>query len=127
MSSKTSEFPKGTSWDLFKWGFIVLLIVASLWANYHFSQVEWALRLAAWIVLSCAILAVASQTSFGRKSWLFIKQARGELRKVVWPTRQETVQTAFIVIGMVVLTSLILWGIDSILLWIVELLTGQRG
>lgn len=127
MNYKISAEPQKASWDSLKWGVIVLLIAAGLWANYHFSQVEWSLRLAGWIVLACITVALVLQTGAGSKAWLFVKQARGELRKVAWPTRQETIQTTMIIVGMVVLTSLILWGIDSILLWIVELLTGPRG
>ena len=127
MNYKLSIEPQKTSWDSLKWGVVVLLIAAGLWANYHFSQVEWSLRLAGWIVLSCILAFIMLQTAAGSKAWLFVKQARGELRKVAWPTRQETIQTTIIIVCMVIVTSLILWGIDSILLWIVELLTGQRG
>lgn len=127
MNYKLNTEPQKANWDSLKWGFIFLLIVAGLWANYHFSQVEWALRLAGWIILACLSAAIVLQTAVGRHTWLFVKQARGELRKVAWPARQETIQTTMIIVGMVVLTSLILWGIDSILLWIVQMLTGQRG
>lgn len=127
MNYKLSVEPQKTSWDSLKWGVVVLLIAAGLWANYHFSHIEWSLRLAGWIVLACVIAFILLQTAAGSKAWLFVKQARGELRKVAWPTRQETIQTTMIIVAMVVITSLILWGIDSILLWIVEMLTGQRG
>ena len=102
-------------------------MIAGLWANYHYSEIDWALRLAGWIVLGCFIFAIASQTALGRQIWTFAKDARGELRKVFWPTRQETVQTTLIVVGMVILMALVLWGIDSVLLWLVGWLTGQRG
>ena len=50
-----------------------------------------------------------------------------ELRKVVWPTRQETIQTTLIVVAMVVVAALILWGLDKVFFWLVAWLTGQRG
>ena len=58
---------------------------------------------------------------------LFAKESKIELRKVVWPTSQETIQQTIIVVAVVVLTALFLWGIDSILLWGVRFFTGQRG
>ena len=51
----------------------------------------------------------------------------GELRKVVWPSRQETVQTSLMVFLLVIILGLILWGLDAFLLWAVRWLTGQGG
>ena len=73
------------------------------------------------------MLLVISQTSKGLQLWSFIKGARIELRKVVWPTRQETIQTTLVVVAMVVVAALILWGIDTLFFWLVGWLTGQRG
>ncbi len=113
-----------SNWDALKWALVVILIAAGIWANYHFSQIDWALRLAGWIVLACIVVAIALQTAAGRRAWVFAKEARGELRKVVWPTRRETIQTTMVVVGMVVLMALILWAIDSFLLWLVSLVSG---
>lgn len=127
MINKQTEIKPTSSFDRVKWVFIVVLIAAGIWANYNYGQVAWALRLAGWIILACLLLAVASQTRAGRAVWRFAKEARLELHKVVWPTRPETVQTTMIVIAMVVLMSLILWGLDTVLLWVVSLLTGHKG
>ena len=54
----------------------------------------------------------------------FIRQVQTEGRKVVWPTRQETVQTTMIVVAFVLLVALILWGLDSFLGWLVSLVIG---
>ena len=56
--------------------------------------------------------------------WSFIQEARIEVRKVVWPTRAETIQSTLAVLGMVVVMGLILWAIDSGLLRLVLWLTG---
>jgi preprotein translocase subunit SecE len=116
-----------SSFDVVKWLFATGLVIAGLWANYHYSQVDWALRAAGWIVLFCVAALIAFQTAQGKRLWLFIKESRSELRKVVWPTRQETMQTTLLIVVMVVVMALILWGIDSVLMWIVGWLTGQRG
>lgn len=113
--------------DTFKWLFIFACLLAGIYANHHFVEVDWALRSAVGIVLLCALLGVAYQTAAGQRSWTFIKSARTELHKVVWPTRQETVQTTLVVMVMVAIAALILWGVDALFLWAVSWLTGQRG
>lgn len=85
------------------------------------------LRTIAWIALVLVALAVAYFTTQGQQAWHFAKEARNELRKVVWPTRPETVQTTLIVIALVILLSLIIWGLDTVLLWAIAFLTGHRG
>ncbi|MFT3741875.1 MAG: preprotein translocase subunit SecE [Gammaproteobacteria bacterium] len=123
----TSSTLKSSSWDGVKWGVVLLLIIAGLWANYYYSQIDWPLRLVGWILLACLAVLISSRTAFGRKTWRFFKDARGELRKVVWPTRQETFQTTALIIVLVIIMALLLWGVDSLLLWIIGLLMGQRG
>jgi preprotein translocase subunit SecE len=126
MNKKPDRPKSGFSWDSIKWILIIALFIIALWANYHYSEIDWPLRLAGWIILACVALGIASQTAIGRKAWNFSKDARNELRKVVWPTRQETIQTTMIIVAMVVVMALILWGIDSTLLSIVGWLTGQK-
>ena len=54
-----------------------------------------------------------------------MRESKAEVRKVVWPTRQETVQTTLLVIAMVVLVGIMLWLMDMFLRWAVMILTGQ--
>lgn len=109
------------------WVVIIVLIVAGVLANYHFSETVWALRLVGWLVLACLVLGIASQTVEGKKFWLFAKDARIELRKVVWPTKDETVKTTMVIAALVIVMAVIMWGLDSFLLWAIGWLTGQRG
>jgi len=57
------------------------------------------------------------QTEKGAWAWNLAKEARVEVRKVVWPTTQETTQTTLIVVAVVIVVALILWGLDSSLSW----------
>lgn len=111
--------------DYLWWAIIALLLAAGIGANFYFSTQPVAIRLIGWLVLACILVLLAGQTRFGQKAWGFLQGARTELRKVTWPTRQETVQTTIIVVVMVTVVSLILWGLDSILLWAVATLTGR--
>lgn len=116
-----------SSQDLMKWIVVFLLLIVGIVANTYFSSVAWAIRAACGLVLIAAIFLIASRTNNGQVFWRFVQASRAELRKVAWPTRQETIQTTLVVVGMVVLAALVLWGIDTFFFWLVGWLTGQRG
>lgn len=128
MSSKTfSEKDNVTTPKLngLKWLVIFILLAAGIAANYYFSKTPAAILAIGWIILACIVAGIAALTRQGQTAIDFAKEARIELRKVVWPTRQETVHTTMIVIAIVMVVSLILWGVDSILMWAIGLITGQ--
>ena len=112
------------SFDKLKWLAIVILLAAGIAANTYYSDVNLSLRLIGWIVLVSAALGMASLTGLGQRGLGFSKEARAELRRVVWPTRQETVRTTAMVVVLILLVGAILWGVDSILLWAVSFVTG---
>lgn len=122
---------KKTRFEGLKWLLILVLLVGTIVADFFYSRVVWSIRTTIGITVIVILLAIASQTQKGQqkgqKAWGFIKGARTELRKVVWPTRPETVQTTVVVVVMVMITALILWGIDSFFMWAVAWITGQRG
>lgn len=97
-----------------RWLGVLVLLVAGLFANQYYAAVAWGIRAAVGIVVFLAALGLAATTSQGIKARVFIRSAKIELRKVVWPTRQETVQMTVIVIIMVLIASLILWGLDGL-------------
>lgn len=113
--------------DSLKWVAIFVIFIGSIVANYYFDDVAWALRAAVGIFVIAAMVGIALLTVKGQLAWEFIKGARIELRKVIWPTRQETLQTTLIVVAFVVVTALILWGLDTLFLWLIGLILGQRG
>ena len=92
-------------------------------ANYYFMESAWSLRFALWIILVCVLVGLAAFTTQGKRLWLFAKDARMELRKVIWPTRDETVKTTAVIAALVFVASIILWILDSLLLWIVSWFT----
>ena len=67
---------------------------------------------------------IALTSSQGKAVLQLLKEANIERRKVVWPTRQETTQTTMIVVAVVVFMALVLWGVDSLLSWLISLLLG---
>lgn len=113
--------------DLIKLAGAFLLLILGVGANLYFAKINPALRFSAWLVLSIVVLGIVYCTAYGRAFWVFLQQSWIELQRVVWPTREETVKVTMAVVAIVALVSLVLWGIDSILLLIMGLLTGQRG
>lgn len=127
MVLKTIGPQSNKNYDGIKWFVAIFLLISGLAANYVYNEQPLPLRLLAGLVLLVVILALISQTNHGRQAIIFARESRMELRKVFWPTYQETVQTTFFIAIMVVVLALILWGIDSILMWLIGWLTGQRG
>jgi preprotein translocase subunit SecE len=127
MVLKAIESQQNTKLDWMKWLVVAFLLIAGVVANYHFSSQPWPLRLLGWLFLLGIAAAVVLQTYQGKRALNFARESRMELRKVVWPTYQETVQTTLFVAAMVIVLALILWGIDSVLMWLIGWLTGQRG
>ena len=103
------------------------LLAAAIVAFYYFS-VRWALplRLAVLFAGLGGSLALVYNTALGKLTWAYLVGARAELRKVVWPTRQESVQTTLLISLVVLIVALIMWGLDSALLFGVQQLT-HRG
>jgi preprotein translocase subunit SecE len=104
-----------------------LLLVAGIYGFYHFAAYSTLLRVIGLLAVSGIAAAVALQTDVGRRLWQFSGDARNEVRKVVWPTRQETMQTTLVVIVMVLVLGIILWLFDMMLMAILRFLTGQGG
>ena len=113
--------------DWLKWLVALALLLAVLIGNHYYSDVSAPIRVVAWLAgLVFSALAV-STTQKGKWVVGFFRESRAELRKVVWPTREETMQTTLIVAAMVAILALILWGMDGVLVWLIGWLTGQRG
>lgn len=102
---------------------VALIIVAAVGNTYFATQLSLVVRVLALVALGAGAVAAASLTNQGQKTIHFIKESRTELRKIIWPTRPEATQTTLIVIAMCVVVSLVLWGIDSIIVRLVTFLT----
>ncbi len=119
---------RASGWlDFFLWFLVSVLFMGGIGVTYYYSSLAAPLKLSGWIVLLLLAGGLALKTVKGQMVLDFGKKARVELRKVVWPTRQETMQVTAIVGVIVVVMSLVLWLIDSGLVWLASLATGQRG
>ena len=118
---------EGSGMDTAKLAVAVVMIIAGIYAFYHFEAHSTLLRVIGLLAVVGAAAAVIYQTAIGRRLWQFSLDSRTEVRKVVWPSRQETIQTTLIVFAMVLVIGIILWLFDMLLMTIVKALTGQGG
>ncbi|TVP87655.1 MAG: preprotein translocase subunit SecE [Pseudomonadaceae bacterium] len=110
--------------DTIKWVLVTALVVVGVVGNYLYSSEPVLYRAIVLIVLGAIAGLIALQTAKGKTFWALLKEARIEIRKVVWPTRPETIQTTLIVLAVVLVMALLLWGLDTLLGWIISFFIG---
>lgn len=123
MNTKTAVEP--SPWDTAKLAAAVLVLLGSVVAFYYFADASKLIRVVGMIAAVGVALAIALQTEKGRQVSGFVRDAQIEVRKVVWPTRQETTQITLIVIVVVIIFAILLWVLDLILGGLVQALIGN--
>jgi preprotein translocase subunit SecE len=111
--------------DTFKLLIAVALLIGGIAGFYFYAEESLLYRVLGLLVLVGVAVGVIYTTQMGRSIVGFGREARAEVRKVVWPTGQETVQTTIMVVVAVILLGIFLWLVDMLLLKAVQLLTGQ--
>ena len=101
--------------DWLKWLVVAALLGGGVYGNWYFQEESLLLRIGALLALAVVAALVAVQTERGRNTWTLIKEARVELRRVVWPSNNETTQTTLVVLVLVFVVALMLWGLDWLL------------
>jgi len=120
----TSVENKAGSLDWLKWLVVIALLAGGVFANWYYQDEMLLMRVAGLLATAAVAILLALQTEKGRAIWALLKESRAEVRRVVWPTNQETTQTTLVVIAIVFVFALILWGLDSLLGWIVSSIIG---
>ncbi|MGI9290673.1 MAG: preprotein translocase subunit SecE [Gammaproteobacteria bacterium] len=110
--------------DTVKLALAAAILIGGIYAFYEFEEQSLLVSVISVLVSVGVATAVFMLTERGRTLWKFIQGSRVEIRKVVWPTRQETMQTALTVMVFALILGLFFWGLDFFLLWITRLLTG---
>ncbi|MEW5770676.1 MAG: preprotein translocase subunit SecE [Pseudomonadota bacterium] len=111
--------------DNFKLLAAALLVAAGIVGFYVLSDMPTVVRVVSVLAGLGAAAAVAWFTEPGRQFYVFSQESVIEARKVVWPTRKETMQMTGVVAAFVVVMALFLWAVDGTLLWLVKLLMSR--
>lgn len=114
----------GSRLDVAKWLVVIALLVAASLGNQYAAQASIWLRIGG-ITLACVLaLGLAWTTAQGRSLVDMSRKSWAEAQRIVWPSKDETWQTTLIVLGVVLLSSLLLWGIDTLFGWGISAIIG---
>ena len=119
-----NEQQQSSPLNIILWLVVVALVFATVYGNNYFSAESLLYRILGILALSVLTAIIAFQTTQGKAFWQLLKGSRAEIRKVVWPNRQETIQTTLIVSVVIIIAGLLLWGLDTFLGWLASLVIG---
>mgnify|MGYP000252369702 CR=1 FL=1 len=122
MVTKTEQQTSGL--DTVKLVLSLLVVVAGIVGFYYFEEESQLLRVLGILAVVVVAFLIAATTMIGKRSLGFARDSRVEVRKVVWPSRQETTQTTIAVLVMVIIVAIMLWLFDMFLGWSVRSLLG---
>jgi preprotein translocase subunit SecE len=122
--SNGSETTGQSALDWLKWLVVMAVLGGGVFGNWYYQDQSLLIRVGGLIALAIFALFVAIQTEKGNAAWVLMKEARSEIRRVVWPNWDEVFQTTMIVLVLVLVFALILWLLDSGLSWLVSSIIG---
>ncbi len=125
MNTGTTESSESGIIDIIKLLASATILVSGLFAYYYYIEMSLPLRVLCVLGAVVVGIGVAMTSIQGKRLFTFIQGSRIEIRKVVWPTKQETTQTAIAVFIFTLLLALFFWGLDSLLLWLTRTLVGS--
>jgi len=123
MVAKTEEVVTNR-FDTFKLLLAITVLILGIVGFYYYEAESQLYRVLGVVFATGVAVAISATTTLGQNLIGFARESRMEVRKVVWPTRQETVQTTFMVIVAVIVIGIFLWLIDMLLGQAIQLLTG---
>ena len=127
MDTSSAQTEKSSFIDTVKLLLSAAALFSGLFSYYYYLQVSLPLRVL--MVLGGLLVGTAiAMTSFqGKQLFSFIQSSRIEIRKVIWPTNQETSQTTIAVFVFTLVMGIFFWGLDSFLLWLTRTMVGSAG
>ena len=125
MNTNVQQEGSSSALDVVLWILVVVIIAAGVYGNRFFAN-EYSVFERTLALLPMAAIAgfLGIKRQKGAAFRRLVKESRAEIRRVVWPTRQETTQTTFMVVLVVIVMALILWGLDALLNSLVSMVIG---
>ena len=127
MDNSSGQTEKSSFIDTIKLLLSAAVLFSGLFSYYYYLQVSLPLRVLMVLGGLLAGTAIAMTSFQGKQLFSFIQSSRIEIRKVVWPTNQETSQTTMAVFVFTLVMGIFFWGLDSFLLWLTRTLVGSAG
>jgi len=113
--------------DKIKLGLAALIALGAMAGFYYLSTSPLVARIGVLFAGAAVAAGVAWTSEPGKRFFAYCQDAIAETKKVVWPSRKETVQSTAVVVGFVVIMALFLWVVDASLVWLVRMLVGREG
>ena len=110
--------------DTARWAVVAVLLLAGVGGFYYFANQALLYRVLGLVALFAAAAAIAAGSAHGQRFLGFMRESRTEVRKMVWATRAETLQTSLVVFAAVIVMALFLWLLDRLLSWGVSMFLG---
>jgi preprotein translocase subunit SecE len=127
MNAKSDTTTESSLLDKVKIFLAIAIVIGGIAGYYIYEDAPAVLRIASVIFALAIGIGVFATSGVGQELWRFIQGSRVELRKVVWPNRQETGQTTLVIIFFVIIMGIFFWLLDMFLAWGARMLTGQGG
>ncbi|MDF1782100.1 MAG: preprotein translocase subunit SecE [Alcanivoracaceae bacterium] len=123
MSEKVERQSASSALEAIKWLLVVAMVAVAVWGNSYYAEYSPLYRAVGVVALALVAAAIALQTEQGKAFNQLRKDSLVEMRKVVWPTRQEALQTTLIVLVFVVVVALLLfvldWMLNGLASWVI--------
>ncbi|HQV21983.1 MAG: preprotein translocase subunit SecE [Moraxellaceae bacterium] len=123
-----AETTSNNGLNVVKWLLALSILIAATIGNRYapdlFPQMSAWARIVALIVMALVALGITLTTNQGKSFIKLLSEAQVEARRIVWPTKDETTQTTMIVCAVVLVMSLVLWGVDSLFGWMISAVIG---
>ena len=126
MNAQTETSESGVL-DIIKLLISAVVLVGGLYSYYYYIEVSQPLRVLMVLGGLALGIGIALTSAQGLRLRAFVQGARVEIRKVVWPTKQETTQTAIAVFVFTLIMALFFWALDSLLLYVTRSMVGSAG
>ena len=110
--------------DKIKWLIVIGIFSVAVVGNGYYTEFAFLYRVLAVVTLFIVATVILATTVFGSGAVKLMRESRTEMRRVVWPTRNETTQTFMVVFGSIVVLCLFFWGLESLLSWLTQLILG---
>lgn len=124
MTAKVEKQSASRGLEIIKWLVVLVLVGLMVWGNGYYSAYSVLYRALAIAAIGIVAAFIALQTVQGKAFNQLRRDAMVELRRIVWPTRQESLQTTLVVVAFVILVALALFFMDWILRSLMSLLIG---
>ncbi|WMY96024.1 MAG: preprotein translocase subunit SecE [Arsenophonus sp.] len=116
----------GCVFDIIKWALVGFFLIITIVGNYYFREYSTILRTVMVVIMAFFSIGLVLWTKKGKEILGFMRAAKMEIRKVIWPNRKETLQTTLVVVLVTIIMSLILWGLDGIMVRLVSFIISLR-